>query len=64
MSDLKTVKTVILDASDSEILSTKLAAVNNDVRCYSLEILRDFEKGNKLVCMDEQCGYVKKKVEE
>ena len=48
MSDLKTVKTVILDASDSEILSTKLAAVNNDVRFSILEILRDFEKGNKL----------------
>ncbi len=48
MSDLKTVKTVILDTSDSELLSTKLAAVNNDVRFSILEILRDFEMGNKL----------------
>ena len=32
MSDLKTVKTVILDAVDSDTLSTKLAAVNNKVR--------------------------------
>lgn len=47
MSDLKTVKTVILDAVDSDILSTKLAAVNNNVRFSILEILRDFERVNK-----------------
>lgn len=47
MSDLKTVKTVILDSVESGILSTKLAAVNNNVRFSILEILRDFEKGNK-----------------
>ena len=47
MGDLKTVKTVILNESDSDILSTKLAAVNNNVRFSILEILRDFEKVNK-----------------
>lgn len=47
MSDLRTVKTVILDSSESGILSTKLAAVNNKVRFSILEILRDFEKTNK-----------------
>lgn len=47
MSDLKTVKTEILDTSDSDMLSTKLAAVNNNVRFSILEILRDFEKANK-----------------
>lgn len=40
-------KTVILDNSDSGILSTKLAAVNNNVRFSILEILRDFERVNK-----------------
>ncbi len=46
MSDLNTVKTVILDTSDSSLLSTKLAAVNNNVRFSILEILRDFQKVN------------------
>ena len=40
-------KTVILDNSDSGMLSTKLAAVNNNVRFSILEILRDFERINK-----------------
>ncbi|WP_405307423.1 FHA domain-containing protein [Methanobrevibacter sp.] len=40
-------KTVILDNSDSGMLSTKLAAVNNNVRFSILEILRDFERANK-----------------
>ncbi|WP_458452950.1 FHA domain-containing protein [Methanobrevibacter sp.] len=47
MSDFKTVKTVIFDTSDSGMLSTKLAAVNNNVRFAILDILRDFEKSNK-----------------
>ena len=47
MSDLRTVKTVILDSAESGILSIKLAAVNNKVRFSILEILRDFEKTNK-----------------
>ena len=46
MSDIKT---VILDASNSDMLSDKLAAVNNNVRFSILEILRDFEKTNKAV---------------
>lgn len=40
-------KTVILEKEDSRILSTKLAAVNNNVRFSILEILRDFERVNK-----------------
>ena len=40
-------KTVILGEEDSRILSTKLAAVNNNVRFSILEILRDFESVNK-----------------
>ncbi len=44
MNDLKT---VIMDTLDSDLLSTKLAAVNNNVRFSILEILRDFEKSNK-----------------
>ena len=47
MSDLKTVKTEILNESDPDILSTKLAAVNNKVRFSILEILRDFENANR-----------------
>lgn len=46
MSDLNTVKTVIMDSEDSNVLSVKLAAVNNDVRFSILEILRDFQKAN------------------
>ena len=44
MNDLKT---VIMDTMDSDLLSTKLAAVNNNVRFSILEILRDFEKSNR-----------------
>ncbi len=47
MSNLKTVKTEILNESDPDILSTKLAAVNNKVRFSILEILRDFENANR-----------------
>lgn len=47
MSDLETDKTEILNKSDSDMLSIKLAAVNNNVRFSILEILRDFEKVNK-----------------
>ncbi len=43
MNDLKT---DVIDPSDSEVISTKLAAVNNDVRFAILEILRDFQKVN------------------
>lgn len=43
MNDLKT---DIIDPLDSNVISTKLAAVNNDVRFAILEILRDFQKVN------------------
>lgn len=46
MSDLETIKTTILDLSDENPISTKLAAVNNEVRFSILEILRDFQKNN------------------
>lgn len=39
-------KTEIIDSSDSNVISIKLAAVNNDVRFAILEILRDFQKVN------------------
>ena len=38
--------TEIVDFSDSNLLSTKLAAINNQVRFNILEILRDFQKAN------------------
>ena len=44
MQDFETNKTVIVD--DSDLISTKLAAVNNEVRFSILEILRDFQKLN------------------
>lgn len=44
MSDLET---VVIDSTDSGLLSTKLAAVNNNARFSILEILRDFERSNK-----------------
>ena len=44
MSDLEMENTVILDSYDSNIISVKLAAVNNKVRFAILEILRDFKK--------------------
>lgn len=47
MSDSETNKTVILDSEDSDLISQKLAAVNNKVRFSILEILRDNQKYNK-----------------
>ncbi|MDO5860739.1 FHA domain-containing protein [Methanobrevibacter sp.] len=44
MSDLEMENTVVLDSYDSNIISVKLAAVNNKVRFSILEILRDFKK--------------------
>ncbi len=46
MTNLKSVKTMVMDASDSSLISVKLAAVNNEVRFSILEILRDFQKSN------------------
>ena len=46
MDDMNT-KTVILDNTDSNLISLKLAAVNNEVRFSILEILRDFDILNK-----------------
>ncbi|WP_305554352.1 FHA domain-containing protein [Methanobrevibacter sp. V74] len=46
MADIKTIKTMIVDLSDSNLISVKLAAVNNEVRFSILEILRDFKKVN------------------
>ncbi len=37
-------KTELIDSSASDLISTKLAAVNNNVRFAILEILRDFQK--------------------
>lgn len=48
MCDLEKVKTIVLDSFDSNLVSNKLAAVNNNVRFYILEILRDFQKKNKI----------------
>lgn len=45
--DLNSAKTVVMDMDESSRLSTKLAAVNNNVRFSILEILRDFQKVNK-----------------
>lgn len=47
MCDLDKVKTIVLDSMNSNPVSVKLAAVNNNVRFYILEILRDFQKRNK-----------------
>lgn len=44
MSDSEMENTVVLDSYDSNIISVKLAAVNNKVRFSILEILRDFKK--------------------
>ena len=46
MSDLEIEKTVILD-DDSDLISEKLSAVNNEARFSILKILRDFDKENK-----------------
>lgn len=45
MSNIGKIRTVIRD-SDSNLISTKLAAVNNNVRFSILEILKDFENKN------------------
>lgn len=47
MDNLTTLETMIIDLSDSNSISTKIAAVNNNVRFSILEILRDFQKINK-----------------
>ena len=44
--DDKTIETMIIDLSDSNSISKKIAAVNNNVRFLILEILRDFQKKN------------------
>ena len=43
MSKLENIETELVDLNDSKIISTKLAAVNNNVRFSILEILRDFQ---------------------
>ena len=48
MYDLEKVKTMVFDSLDSNLISVKLAAVNNEVRFSILEILRDFQKKNQL----------------
>lgn len=55
MSGSQKVKTVIMNLEDMNIISTKLAAVNNGVRFSILEILRDFQKLN----MDEDNSFKK-----
>lgn len=47
MSDSEIEKTVILDDADSNLISKKLSAVNNEARFSILKILRDFDKENK-----------------
>lgn len=47
MSDSENDKTVILNEDESNLISVKLAAVNNKVRLAILEILRDNQKFNQ-----------------
>lgn len=47
MSDSEDGKTVILDPKDSDLISEKLSAVNNEARFSILKILRDFDRENK-----------------
>ncbi len=47
MCDMETVKTIVMDFSDLNLISIKLAAVNNNVRFSILEILRDFQINNR-----------------
>lgn len=47
MSDSDIDKTVIIDSESSDLISQKLAAVNNKVRFSILEILRDNQKYNQ-----------------
>lgn len=46
MSDLELEDTVVLDSHDSNIISVKLAAVNNKVRFSILEILKGFKENH------------------
>lgn len=46
MENSQTNKTVVIDVDDLGMISTKLAAVNSEVRLSILEILRDFQKLN------------------
>ncbi len=46
MGDLETINTIVVDEDDSNLISSKLVAINNDVRFSILEILRDFQKLN------------------
>lgn len=55
MDNSELTKTQILNLSDSNLISAKLAAVNNKVRFSILEILRDFQKLN----LDENNNYKK-----
>lgn len=47
MSDSEMETTVILNPEDSDLISEKLSAVNNEARFSILKILRDFDKENK-----------------
>lgn len=47
MSDSENEKTVILKPDDSDLISEKISAVNNEARFSILKILRDFDKENK-----------------
>lgn len=46
MSENENIYTEIIDFEDSNLISVKLAAINNKVRFSILEILRDFQKLN------------------
>ena len=46
MSEDENIYTEIIDFEDSNLISVKLAAINNKVRFSILEILRDFQKLN------------------
>ena len=46
MDNYNTLKTMMTDIPESNSISTKIAAVNNNVRFSILEILRDFQKVN------------------
>lgn len=46
MSENENICTEIIDYEDSNLISSKLAAINNKVRFSILEILRDFQKFN------------------
>lgn len=52
MGDSDITKTVILDSQESDLISQKLAAVNNNVRFSILEILRDNQRYNQTESKD------------